>query len=489
MAAMQIPISVFQEGSMHTSRYTIYVDLPGNDREVLLVHGYTGAYDQVPRRIADFLRSREGAAPQPLYGKWDSDPGAGDPVPPPSEATLEVLEAQGYLTTLSPEDEESQFRKLVERLHERSLHRPPNYIFMPTYDCNLRCFYCFQDHMRTDSRFRHLLHTMDRAMADRIFASLPHLEALHGLDPATQERRSFGFFGGEPLLAANRPIIEYLIRRALEVGGADLWAVTNATELEAYEDLLGPAGLARLQITLDGPPGEHDRRRIDAAGGGSYERIARNIDLALERGARVSVRLNVDRNNLESLVAVADELVARGWDRHPGFSAYTAAVQALNDQTDRQDTFGSLELDAIPTWPPWHGRTTACAPGRGEFSPATAKRSPTSGPASAAPTTAATSSIPSATSTPVGRRPATPASASAACGPTARSNSAIRSSKPGGAARWPAIPFAAAAATPSTAAGAARCRPWPRKGPCTRTIAISSPPASAPASRRATWSI
>jgi hypothetical protein len=33
LAAMQISISVFQEGSMHTSRYTIYVDLPGNDRE------------------------------------------------------------------------------------------------------------------------------------------------------------------------------------------------------------------------------------------------------------------------------------------------------------------------------------------------------------------------------------------------------------------------------------------------------------------------
>ena len=123
---------------------------------------------------------------------------------------------------------------------------------------------------------------------------------------------------GEPLLAANRPIVEYLIRRAVAVGGADLWAVTNATELEAYRDLLGPTALARLQITLDGRPDEHDRRRIDATGSGSYERIARNIDLALEHGAQVSVRLNVDRNNLESLVDVADELVARSWDRHPG---------------------------------------------------------------------------------------------------------------------------------------------------------------------------
>jgi MoaA/NifB/PqqE/SkfB family radical SAM enzyme len=81
----------------------------------------------------------------------------------------------------------------------------------------------------------------------------------------------------------------------------------------------GPAGIARLQITLDGPPREHDKRRVYADGAGSYERIAANIAMALELGVAVSVRLNVDRNNMGDPPAVADEIVACGWDRCPGF--------------------------------------------------------------------------------------------------------------------------------------------------------------------------
>jgi len=114
-------------------------------------------------------------------------------------------------------------------------------------------------------------------------------------------------------------------------------------------DLLGPAGIARLQITIDGPPGRHDRRRIYADGSGSYERIARNLDLALARGVLVSVRINVDRHNLDDLPAVADAFAARGWDRHPGFSAYAAPVHAGNGIVAGDSVFSSWDLDRALT--------------------------------------------------------------------------------------------------------------------------------------------
>jgi len=296
---------------LRTSSYTIYVNLPDDDRDVLLVHGYTGAYDKVSREVAGFLRSQEAKrSARPLYGEWSSEPetaasGA------PSDATLDLLREQGYLTDLSPEDEETFFARLAEKLHQRALHQAPGYIFMPTYDCNLRCSYCYQDHMRSDCGFHHLLRAMGRPMIDRIFAALPRIEERHGLDPAAPRRRNLGLFGGEPLLAANRSAVEHILVRAFEMGEVDLWAVTNGTELDAYRDLLGSAGLARLQITLDGPPVQHDARRIYADGSGSFEKIARNITMALELGVQVSVRLNVDRNNLEQLPRIAGEIVAR----------------------------------------------------------------------------------------------------------------------------------------------------------------------------------
>ena len=334
---------------LRTSSYTIYVDLPDRDDELLLVHGYTGAYDHVSRQVADYLRSHEvGRPPKPLYGEWTKTP-APESIEPPSDEVLSTLSERGYLTPLDPAQEEAFFERLTEKLQEREQHGMPSYILMPTYDCNLRCSYCFQDHMRTDCSFRHLLSTMQPAMVDRIFRALPEVEALHGVDPENPGKRNFGFFGGEPLLAQNRGIIEHILQRIRELGPAAIWGVSNGTQLDAYADLLGPEGIERLQITLDGPPEEHDQRRIGADGSGTFEQIARGIDLALERGTKIQVRLNLDRNNIRQIPALVDELYARGWPRQKGFSVYSAPIHASNDQTNRKTTFNSWQLDRALT--------------------------------------------------------------------------------------------------------------------------------------------
>jgi uncharacterized protein len=328
---------------LRASSYTIYVDLPNTDQEMLLVHGYTGAYDRVSREVANFLRSQEvGRPPKPMYGEWARRSSEKEEAPSPQQETIERLQMRGYLTAFSRDEEEIFFGRLAERLHERATQKPPSYIFMPTYDCNLRCSYCFQDHMRSDCSFKHLLTTMRPAIVDRIFAAMPEIEANHGVVLEAATRRNIGFFGGEPLLAANREIVQYIMEKA---GNADFWAVTNATELEAYENLLGPDGIATLQVTLDGPPQEHDQRRIAVDGSGTFETIAKNIDLALARGAMVQVRLNIDRNNLHELPELADEILARGWQSHGGFSMYTAVISPSNDQTDRKTTMNTWQLD------------------------------------------------------------------------------------------------------------------------------------------------
>ena len=48
---------------LRTSSYTIYVDLPGNADELLLVHSYTGAFDKVSRKVATYVRSLEQGRP------------------------------------------------------------------------------------------------------------------------------------------------------------------------------------------------------------------------------------------------------------------------------------------------------------------------------------------------------------------------------------------------------------------------------------------
>src|SRR5262245_21619785 len=168
---------------LRTSSYTIYVDLPDNPDEMLLVHGYTGAYDRVGKRVATYLRARERHhAPKPLYGDWTPEPRVDGEVVPPTDETIAVLKRRGYLVSLTQEEEEGLFTKLSTKIHHAVIRRSPAFIVMPTYQCNLRCPYCFQDHMRTDPKYNHLLRVMDRKMADRILRGMRSIEAAHGID-------------------------------------------------------------------------------------------------------------------------------------------------------------------------------------------------------------------------------------------------------------------------------------------------------------------
>ncbi|NOK58046.1 MAG: hypothetical protein GFH27_549287n350 [Chloroflexi bacterium AL-W] len=333
---------------LRTSSYVIYVDLPNESDQMLLVHGYTGAYDQVSGRVANYVRSLESKKPpKPLYGDWSPEPFVDDAVLP-SEQTINTLKKRGYLTELSVDAEQALFDKLTKVRHTAA-GRYPGYVFMPTYDCNLRCSYCFQDHMRRDNACRTMLKTMSPATVDRIFAAMPKIEEYHQIPPTEKPHRSITFFGGEPLLARNRPIIEYIIAKAQETSTPSFGVVSNATELQEYRHLLGPELISFIQITLDGPPHEHNKRRIYADGSGSFEQIAQNISMALELKVRISVRLNIDRNNIHELPELAREIIKRGWHHYDNFHAYTAPINAANDRTDRKTTFSSWELDRAIT--------------------------------------------------------------------------------------------------------------------------------------------
>ncbi|HEY7511560.1 MAG TPA: radical SAM protein [Vicinamibacteria bacterium] len=332
-------------GPVRASSYVVYVDLPDDGERMLLTHTYTGAYDRVSRRVATYVRSLEGGpAPRPLYGAWSPEPPVDGEVVTPSEATRERLFRRGYLTRMTREEEEAYFSLIASRIHHLTLQRQPGYVLMPTYQCNLRCAYCFQDHMRTNPAFSHLLRSMSTAMVDRIFRGMDQIDAAHGIDLAHRPPRGITLFGGEPLLAQSRPLIDYIMKKAAESGGATFTAVSNCTELHAYRDVLGPKGIASVQVTLDGPPEEHDQRRIYADGSGSFARIAENVTMALERGTVISARMNIDRGNVGRLPVLAEEFQRRGWDRFPNFSAYVAAVHAANDNVEKRSTLDTWEL-------------------------------------------------------------------------------------------------------------------------------------------------
>jgi uncharacterized protein len=334
--------------SLRASSYTIYIDLPDDRSSVLLVHGYTGAFDKVTRSIAGYLRSREtGKVHKPLYGDWEPEEISFKSAEEPDAKTIATLQKRGFLTARTASEEEAFFTAHIQKRHAITQRLAPSYIIMPTYSCNLRCDYCFQDHMRTDPRYSHLLRIMQPDVADRIIASMQYLEKdRHDLyDPSVP--RDITFFGGEPLLAQTRPAIEYFMVKARSIGPAKFGAISNGTQLDAYRDLLGPNDISWIQITLDGPAEDHDLRRIHEDGSGSFALIERNIDMALELGVRIAVRINVDRSNFERLPSLSRLFESRGWSQHSGFSAYAARVVShdMGVAGDRALHFNSWELN------------------------------------------------------------------------------------------------------------------------------------------------
>lgn len=325
--------------SLRTSSYTIYVDLPWTTN-VLLVHGYSGAFDIVDGDVARYLRARDtGPFAKPLYGKWRDEPSAA-PACEPGEALVAHLTKRGFLTPLDPDQEHARFTGVVDILVNKTKRAQPMFVVMPTYGCNLRCGYCFQDHMRTDPNYAHLLRTMEPAMYDRILTMMDEVEA----KVPTDAPREVTLFGGEPLLRENRGIIEYILTRTMERRPTVFRAISNATELDAYTDLLAEDRISWIQITIDGVPEAHDQRRIHADGSGSFAQTAANIDLCLRQGVEVSARINVDRRNVEALPALARVLVDRGWTSHPKFSVGVEAVTGSTSTMDKRDLFTSWSL-------------------------------------------------------------------------------------------------------------------------------------------------
>jgi len=143
-------------------------------------------------------------------------------------------------------------------------------------------------------------------------------------------------------------VVEHIIRSQQRIDvSASFTAITNATELDAFIDLLSPTAISSIQVTLDGPKGLHDRRRIYANGSGSFEKILEHIQLALDSNVKVSVRVNVDRHNVEFLPDLANVLNSRGFDSYQNFSAYLAPINdytGLKNAGTREDFFNSWEL-------------------------------------------------------------------------------------------------------------------------------------------------
>jgi uncharacterized protein len=158
-------------------------------------------------------------------------------------------------------------------------------------NCNFRCVYCYEEFKK-------------KRMSDEVADGVVELVRKR----ADQLRYlTIGWFGGEPLLAFD--LIEDVCQRVraicAEHGIAFMSQMTtNGFLLDADRAARCiAAGVVRYTVTLDGPARTHDRMRVLANGGPSFDRILANLRHLRDHahGFQVQIRVNFSPDNLPAM--------------------------------------------------------------------------------------------------------------------------------------------------------------------------------------------
>lgn len=222
--------------------------------------------------------------------------------------------AEGWF--LTPEDADDmetalQLRSIVSELRgrEKSI---VSYTVFTTMECNARCFYCFE---RGRKRTRMSLKTAGETakfIADR-----------HG-SGAVQLR----WFGGEPLM--NMQAIDTICERLTDA--CVKYRSTMTSNGYLFDEAIVKKAkdlwkLGKVQITLDGTHDIYNRSKAYVgASEDPYLRVMRSIGLLLDAEIRVSVRLNLSRDNFDDLMLLVNELAERFGDGRKGLTIYASML-------------------------------------------------------------------------------------------------------------------------------------------------------------------
>lgn len=169
----------------------------------------------------------------------------------------------------------------------------------PTLGCNFRCSYCFE-HSQKESN------TITPETVERLIDFIKSYKSIRNL--------SIAWYGGEPLLAFDSicDITEKI--KALDLNVEDAGMVTNGYLLNKEKiALLDDLKIKFIQITLDGHEDAHDKRRILAGGGPTFQRILANIDALMNSSysGTCSIRVNIDKNNQNNFIYFREALLER----------------------------------------------------------------------------------------------------------------------------------------------------------------------------------
>ncbi len=190
-------------------------------------------------------------------------------------------------------DEKQDFLEELEDTLKENKHFALH--ILPTTGCNFNCPYCYQSGIERDFFLN------DEVLEQSLKFIKKYLE------DKDIEEATLVIHGGEPTVNW-APVIkllpkmdeifkDYGIKYRTQI-------VSNGFNLTSEKaDLLAEYNWQRFQVTLDGLPEVHNKRRMLRSGGETFGKIVENIKYVLDKNKieKVSLRINFDKGNIKEI--------------------------------------------------------------------------------------------------------------------------------------------------------------------------------------------
>lgn len=211
---------------------------------------------------------------------------------------LGYLKDHWFLVPEGANDKEyADFVQWVQETRKKKSKTVTNYSIFTTTDCNARCFYCYE---LGRSRV-----PMSKVTALKVVQYIKtHCDG---------KKVNLAWYGGEPLY--NMEIID-IISDGLCKENVEFSSTMISNGYLFDEEVIRRAAeswnLKKIQITLDGTEEIYNRTKAYiCAIENPYQKVIKNIELLLDAGIRVHIRMNMDVHNMENLLLLVDELTDR----------------------------------------------------------------------------------------------------------------------------------------------------------------------------------
>ena len=263
------------------SRYTVVVEDPLNESDLLVHSAFTNALSVVDRNDWSSML-------QTLGSKEATEDLQND--------LAQKAATNGYIINSERDEvQDVRTRSLGSTLSTKRFSLD----VVTSQACSLNCIYCFESGVNTlkgrieEPTISNILQFVDSLK--KSYASLGF--SCSGGDPLTDGELYFDMYKR----------IKYLCQKVgLEFVSNGI--TTNGVLLNhRNRQRLQQMGVRSIQVTLDGPRDVHDRRRPFLGGRGSYDVIFRNLEQSINEFQYV-IRINVDKTNIKSVPELLDEL-------------------------------------------------------------------------------------------------------------------------------------------------------------------------------------